>query len=352
MKVKKTKIKGYNIDSYQILEDLSVTIAYECSLDGLPANGGMRFCEYASQEEQEVEALTLAIHMTEKHKIYNTGFVGAKLVANGKQTTENKRRLLDSVSKILNDYQGKIYTGCDININNEDMDYMATMTPYILNGINSDVNTSTATAYGVYGSLNAVMDMDKHPDSKLSFLIHGTGKIGSVIANKLVAKGHTVYTYDVNKESANILGAMNISNDPKWYTRVCDYMVLCSKCGVINDQNVNELNCRWILSSANAPFSNKNVETVLTKRHIDWIPDVVSNAGAVICDEFEHKDLERYNKTDPNKAYSYIYNAKYKKTKSLLNLSIRFDIPPQTALATFFIVSQNDDILQANLLAI
>ena len=60
--------------------------------------------------------------------------------------------------------------------------------------------------------------------------------------------------------------------------------MLCSISNIITDNNVDDLNCRWIVSSANSPFSSKNVVDTLDKNNIGWIPDVISNADAVICD--------------------------------------------------------------------
>lgn len=342
-------IDKYTLKTYQIDDHLSVTIAYDSSKQSLPANGGLRFCKYENLKEAQDEALTLARKMTQKHKIYDTGFSGVKLVANGEINSTNKLKVLNTVAEILNKFKGKIYTGCDLNINNKDMEYLFSITPYVLNGIGSSVNTSTATAYGVYGSLIAVMRHENKTNTSCRFLIHGTGKIGSVIADQLIKQGHTVYTFDANKESANIDGAINISGKSDWYQVSCDYMVLCSKSGVIDTQNAEELNCNWIISSANAPFANEKVNIILKEKKINWIPDVISNAGAVICDSLEFINQKKYQLSDPKKVYQFVYNAKLYKTKKILALSHAYRITPNEALQLFFSIAENENILEAKL---
>lgn len=349
MKTEIVTIDKYTVATHQIDDDLSVTIACDNSKQTLPANGGLRFCRYSSVKEAQTEALTLARKMTQKHSIYNTGFSGVKLVANGDVNFENKLKVLNKVGDILNQFDGKIYTGCDLNINNDDMAYLFSLTPYVLNGIGSSVNTSTATAYGVYGSLAAVMQHENKTSIPSRILIHGTGKIGSVIAEQLIQQGHTVYTFDANKKSADIEGAINISDTLDWHHVQCDYLLLCSKSGVIDTNNAEQLNCRWIISSANAPFSSEAVNMILKKRKINWIPDVISNAGAVICDSLEFTNSKKYQLSDPEKVYQFVYDAKLYKTKKILSLSETYSMTPNEALQLFFSIGENENILEAKL---
>ena len=349
MKTQIISIDNYKVETYFIEDQLSITVAYNNTKKSLPANGGLRFCKYESLFEVQDEALTLARKMTQKHELYNTGFSGVKLVASGDVTDQSKLKVLHAAAEILNNFNGKIYTGCDLNISNEDMDYLFSLTPYVLNGIGSSVNTSTATAYGVYGSLMAAMAFEDHLDIPKRFVIHGLGKIGTVIAEKLIQLGHLVYTYDVNIDAANITGSINISHRPDWHQTPCDYMVLCSKSGVIDEYNVSELNTRWIVSSANAPFSNDSVTKILKLKNINWLPDVVSNAGAVICDSLEFIDPKKYQQSNPEMVYKFVYDAKWNKTQKILSFTKTHHISPDEAVKLFFVLSENENILDAKL---
>lgn len=343
MKTSTRNVGQYQVETYHLKNDLSFSMAYEKYIGNMKANGGLRFSSYGNQEAQEKEALTLAMHMTEKHSIYNTGFSGVKLVANGENTQANKALLLESVAKVLNEKNGNIYTGCDMNISNEDMNYLNQFTPYILNSMSApQINTSTATAWGVYGSLRAVMDIENPFQEQRKFLINGIGKIGSIIADKLISLGHIVFTFDVDQKKADITGAINISGNEYWAQINCDYMILCSSSNIITDNNVHDLKCRWIVSSANAPFANDEISQILKSKDIHWIPDVVSNAGAVICDAIEFKEPERYSKLEPVSMYSCVEKCIYSKTKELLDLSSKYHLTPSDALDVFLKMQKNE----------
>ena len=339
-------IDSYTIKHYAINENVSLSIAYEDIPYSLPGNGGLRLHYYESQGDQGKEALTLAQHMTQKHRIYNTGFSGVKFVANGTVTADNKKALLNKMGEILNDFDGQLYTGCDLNIDNQDMEYLQTLTPYILNAMDAQhINTSTATAYGVYGSLQSVLDSENADDQSQKILINGLGKVGRIIANKLIADGHAVYTYDIDAKKADIPGAINISDTAHWEKTPCDYLVLCSTSNIIDHSNVNKLACRWIVSSANSPFSSGAVMNQLNQQGIRWIPDVISNAGAVICDSIEHKEPERYKKIKAQDMYQCVYDRVYKKTKQILDISNSYGLTSYDSLDVFLTLSQNEFML-------
>lgn len=342
-----TNRSHYNIETFHINHKLSYSIAYEKNAK-FPANGGLRLYQYPDLKSQQQEAFVLAKHMTQKHNIYNTGFSGVKIVANGEVTEKDKKILFKHIGKILNKFKGNIYTGCDLNINNEDMLNLNKITPYILNAIKApQINTSSATAYGVYGSLNAVLNyVEGSKISPKKFLIHGIGKIGSIITRKLLKKGHTVYTYDMCSKNANIKNAINISKNKKWYATKCDYIILCSASGIITEKNVGKLQCKWILSSANSPFSNDNVMKKMKEKNIYWIPDVISNAGAVICDSIEFYEPKYYRTLNAKIVYHFIFNKIKNKTTNLLKLSKEHNLTPQEALNIFLAVSQNEVSLQ------
>lgn len=327
----------YQVKTYQVNDGLSYTIAAEANVSVRKGNGGLRFYQYDTTDAQESEALVLAQHMTQKHQIYNTGFSGAKIVANGSIDADTKRVLLKHLGKTLNELDGNLYTGCDLNMNNNDMDELATITPYILNALDAPhVNTSTATALGVFGSLMSVIDFNNESDRTLTFVVHGLGKIGRVIAEKLIEKGHRVYGFDINPASGDIPGLINVSDNADWHTIECDYLLLCSASNIITEKNVREINCRWIVSSANSPFANQKVEQCLIEQGIQWIPDVVSNAGAVICDAVEFESPDEYRSIDAELLYQQVYQRIYDKTETLLIMSQKYQLRPDQALSVFF----------------
>lgn len=341
---------NYTVTHYPIDESISLTVAYEDVEYGEPGNGGLRLYQYGSKSDQENEALTLAKHMTQKHRIYNTGFSGVKFVANGKVTQENKIALLDKMGEVLNSFSGRLLTGCDLNIDNNDMQYLRHRSPHILNAMDAPhINTSTATAFGVYGSFKSVLDSEigskNENNHKRTILVNGIGKVGGIMANKLVTDGHTVYTYDIDPDKAEIPGTINISDKADWESTPCDYLILCSISNIINESNVDRLSCRWILSSANSPFSSDLVTMRLDKRGIRWIPDVISNAGAVICDSIEYKEPDRYQRIQAEDMYQCVHDRIYKKTERVIMLSNHYRLTSYDSLDVFLTLSKNEFLL-------
>jgi leucine dehydrogenase len=129
------------------------------------------------------------------HKLSNcrTGFSGAKLVVKSDHedlSVIQRKGLMEDVAKALDLLDGSMYTGCDLNTCDIDMDYLteATGEKYVLAGRNSRVDTNIATASSVIGSiLGTVKAMEGSREiSNLTFTVQGCGKVGSTVAKELV----------------------------------------------------------------------------------------------------------------------------------------------------------------------
>ena len=286
----------------------------------LPSNGGLRLCEYQNNEEAIEENILLANLMNKKHKIYNTGFSGGKIVVNSCPNKIEKDLLLKSIAVELNKLNGKMYTGCDININNRDIELLYKDTKYVLAGMNSKHDPNVATAYGVFGSIKALLQSEKLEFSKFaSVMVVGCGQVGSCLAKLLVEKNfNNISTIDVISSRANIYGTCNISSDC-WKTKHADILVLCSKSKVITPEIARNLSCKVLVSSANAPFSDDLARMILQDRGILVIPDVISNSGAVICDSIEHYNSSAFINTSSKNIYKFVEQLVLSKTSEFIN---------------------------------
>lgn len=303
-------INEFEADSYHILEasvrdDLYFYIvSHPASLER-PGNGGLRLLQYAQRHDTLDEAKLLCRLMSHKHALYNTGFSGAKIVACGDPRAD-KRPLLDAVAHALERRQGLMYTGCDLNIGDIDMNYLADRSPFVLSSVDSPVDPSVATGRGVLGSLYGTLDAIELDDKPLTFLVHGVGKTGRVVADHLAAAGHRVLTYDVDAARADRPGCTNMSHRHDWWTIPCDGLILCSVSHVIDATRAAALRCQLIVSSANGPFKGHAVYEILRMRGIHWVPDAMSNAGAVICDSVEHHFPHDFVEAQPEPIYRFV----------------------------------------------
>ena len=263
------KIIQKNTDSFQCF------IGLDQATINQPSNGGLRVKLYPSQRLAWDDCKNLSLVMTQKHRLYNTGFSGGKIVAAISDEQACKKELLRFVGSILNEFNGLMYTGCDLNTSLEDMKYLRNSCPYILAALDSQVDPSIATAYGVVGSIQGIFG-DRLEG--LVFLVHGLGKVGKTTALTLQKLGARIITYDVIPERANLPNCQNISHAPNWFKTQYDVLVPCSISGLITPTIADSLNCQYIVGSANNSLSEDFVLNLLQSKSITFIPEAISSA--------------------------------------------------------------------------
>lgn len=289
---------AYLVDTVDVGPEHRITVAYErgCS-QARPGNGGTRWMPYPNQGVAEAEAVVLAQRMTAKHSLYDTGFSGTKFVIDGPRRPQDTKPVLDGLIEMLNRYDGLLYTGCDINTTNEDMAYVSAHSPYVLNSLsNSAVDTSLATGSGVFAAARAVLE---RPGRRLvpRVAVHGLGKVGSQVAQAASLAGWYVAGFDLDPRKDADGAATRVSEDILFETP-CDVMVFCSISGVVTSEIAGRVAARWIVSAANAPLADASVNELLRRRGIHYLPDVVANSGAVLCDAVEWRHPERFATLD------------------------------------------------------
>lgn len=299
----------------------------------LPANGGLRILNYANADAAITEVIGLAEGMEIKHAVYNTGFAGAKIVvdacnnADG-QLTIDKRALMSQVGQVLNDLDGTVYTGCDMNSTLSDMDLLFSKTPYVLAGIpNLTLNPNDATAFGVLGSLEALADRHFGGVKSTSFVVHGLGSVGGVVARQLLDAGATVYVYDaVHERAAEIPGAIDLTTrlagNLNWASALPEHSIFvpCSISSLIDVDSALALPAKAICGATNIPFASTEAENAFIGRSGIFIPESISSAGAVIIDSVEHFQPKRFKEGSAKSMYEFCRSTTYSKTTEALSL--------------------------------
>jgi len=280
-----------------------------------PCNGGLRVKTYLSEKQAWEDCRNLSLVMTHKHSIYNTGFSGGKIVVAIKEEGVYKQDILSCVGAMLNELNGLMYTGCDLNTTLEDMEYLRNHCPYILASLDSQVDPSIATAHGVVGSIKGIFGDNLQG---LVFLVHGLGKVGKATALGLQALGASIITYDIESERADIPDCQNISEQKNWWDVPCDVLVPCSISGLITPEIADNLQCKYIVGSANVPLSNPHVLDALQTKSITFIPESISSAGAIICDSIEFYAPSIFQQLDPKYIYAFVEELVAEKTQQFL----------------------------------
>ena len=303
-----------------ISEELSVFIVAENKTDYHPANGGLRLLNYENDMECLQDGFRLANLMKSKHNLYSTGFSGGKVVARASNISSVKEKLIYVTSQLLENLDGRMITGCDLNTDINDMEKLYELTPHVLAAVNSQVDASTATAMGVIGAFEAFQKCISF-DLPNGVLVHGCGSVGSKVAAELIKRDIKTFVVDIDIKKTDIKGAISLGNDQNWYRKSFDVILPCSISGLINT-NISQflLKTKAIISAANAPFINDLIPKKLKNSNVNIIPDPLVNAGAVIADSIEKYAPTKWDKTIPQKVYDFVQNEVRKKCFTYLAL--------------------------------
>jgi leucine dehydrogenase len=233
----------------------------------------------------------------DKLSICSTGFSGAKLVVKSDHedlSVIQRKGLMEDVAKALHALDGSMYTGCDLNTCDIDMDFLteATGEKYVLAGRNSRVDTNIATASSVIGCiLGTVEAMEGSKDmSKLTFTVQGCGKVGSTVAKELVKLGaKCVQTCDLFPEASAIPGCTQIASSEDWASTPCDFLVPCANSLAITEDVASNFpeGLKYCVGAANSPFANEQAKAIFDARGVMHMPESISSAGAILADSVE-----------------------------------------------------------------
>ena len=301
-----------------------------------PGNGGLRLWTYSTLADAVSECEALSSGMSGKHSVYNTGFSGAKLVFNCNDDTSpqeiDKSLLMEDVARALDDLDGTIYTGCDLNTTEDDMTYLSSMSPYVLASIGSETDANVSTGHGVFGSIQGALDQRGGVKGK-TFLVKGTGKVGRVVAELLVNSGAIVKTYDIFPESADIPGCENLSRaGGDWADTECDVFVPCSVSRFITPEVAGRLKCSLVVGASNVPFSGPEALDACLSRGIEFVSEAISSAGAVLGDSIEVHAADAYARARPSEIYAYVRHLTRSKTRELVEASAQSGRPMALSL--------------------
>lgn len=259
-----------------------------------PGNGGIRLLNYKTHECAIADAVRLAKGMTRKHDMFRTGFSGAKVVVNSDHqdlSAIQRKELMNDLATALRAFEGGMYTGCDLNTSDRDMDYLveATDEKYVLAGRNSMVDTNVATASSVIGSILGTVEAMRGSRylGDLTFTVQGCGKVGSSVAKQLIRLGAKhVQTCDLFPEASKIDGCTPITD---WATTACDFLVPCANSLAITEEVASNFpeGVKYCVGATNSPFANENARKIFDDRGVMHIPESISSAGAILADSVE-----------------------------------------------------------------
>ncbi|MBA1340600.1 MAG: Glutamate dehydrogenase 2 [ANME-2 cluster archaeon] len=275
-----------------------------------PSIGGVRMAPDVSTEE----CVRLARAMTLKNAAADLPHGGGKAVIFGdpNMPKDEKELLIRAFASSLREIHEYIF-GPDMGTDEECMAWVkdeigrAVGLPRDLGGIPLDEIGATA-----WGLNHATCVALKYCDLELEgarVVIQGFGAVGKHTACFLTEKGAllvgaadskgTVYDpdgLDVNtlielkeagKSVVNYPGGEKLDRDAVIDIE-CDIWIPAARPDVINESNVHRLKTRLVVEGANIPITHA-AERYLHENGILCIPDIIANAGGVICAAMEYQ---------------------------------------------------------------
>jgi glutamate dehydrogenase (NAD(P)+) len=316
-----------------------------------PYKGGIRF--HPEVDIDEVRAL--ASLMTWKTAIAGVPYGGAKGGVNcpaheleQSEVQKIARSFMDKVEKVLGPTRD--IAAPDVNTNAQVMAWMMDEygklhghTPAIVTGkpiaLEGSYGREAATGRGcVYMFREAAPHLGMSP-TETTFIIQGYGNVGSWAARIMQQLGcKMVGASDANGAVRNddgidanaledyIRGGGRMPDydgadpiDPDDLLAIpCDVFIPAALGGMIHEGNADRIQCRVIIEGANSP-TTPAADAILADKGVYVIPDVMANAGGVVCSYFEWvQNLQhfRWDEREVNDKLGNIMRRAYREVSS------------------------------------
>lgn len=311
-----------------------------------PAIGGLRMAQDVSTRE----CARLARAMTLKNAAAELPHGGGKSVLFGdpKMPREEKERLIRGLANALRDIKDYIF-GPDMGTNEECMAWIkdeigrAVGLPREMGGIPLD--KVGATGWGLSHVIDVALEQCDFKLPGARIVVQGFGAVGKNIAQFLTAKGAqlvgvadsrgTIHNPDgldldelvcLKAEGRSVIDythGQKMKRD-EVIDIPCDIWIPAARPDVINEDNVQRLNTRLVAQGANIPCTY-GAEKILHKRGILNIPDIIANAGGVICASME------YQHASQTAVFQTIEEKLRSNTAQVLQIAQAQAIPPRDA---------------------
>jgi len=278
-----------------------------------PALGGCRCLHYAHEQLALDDAMRLAQGMSYKAALAKVPQGGGKsviLLPNKLALAEVDREFLFSwFGQCVEKLNGQYITAMDVGTQVSDMDIIAKQTVHVASASNIG-DPAPATAQGVMTGIKAALDFYFSTSSLAEFsakrfVIQGLGHVGWRVAQQLKQLGADVIAADPDKEKCRQAQALGIEivDVEDVLCQTCDVLVPCALGGVIDDDVINQLDCKIIAGSANNQLAHEGIAQALASRNILYAPDYIINAGGLIFASNQYHRLQTGDQNSVETSY-------------------------------------------------
>jgi leucine dehydrogenase len=252
------------------------------------SGGGCRMVPYASADEALRDVLRLSRAMTYKLALAGIPAGGAKTVVIGDPTRDKSEELLRALGRAVHSLGGRYIIAEDVGTTPDDMEIIASQTPYVVGRKQGSGDTGPATGYGAFVALRtAVAHALGRTDLRgLRVAVQGVGAVGYNLCKHLHVAGAELWVADprvaaIERVVAE-LGAKSAPCDAILALDV-DVVAPCALGGVLDDASIPKLRCKVVAGGANNQLADEARHgRMLHERGIVFTPDFVANMGGVL----------------------------------------------------------------------
>jgi leucine dehydrogenase len=265
--------------------NLEMIIAIDSTRLG-PALGGCRWKPYPEGAAAgRADACALAAAMTRKAALARVRLGGGKAVVIGDPRRRTRQDLL-AFGDFVESLGGRYVTGADMGTSASEMAVIAERTRHVVGmpeHLGGCGEPAPYTALGVELALRAALADSGRDLAGLRVVLQGVGRVGSELAQLLLAAGAKVAAADPSRAALDAL--------PEDVERVavervleldCDVLAPCGPPRVITREVAERLRCAVVCGAANNPLADAAVAAALDARGILYVPDFIANAGGLI----------------------------------------------------------------------
>jgi leucine dehydrogenase len=228
--------------------------------------GGIRIRKYASEADALDDALALSRAMSRKVVLAGLRGGGGKSVILEPESGADRAACVRALGLFIEELGGRYCCGPDMGFTRADDDALRSATQYV-----ACEGMSAATAQGVLTAMRHVAG----PLERVA--IQGLGAVGQPLAEILSDSSVDVVACDVRPvaefESVPLTDIYDVE---------CDVFSPCAGGGVLNATTIPRLRCRVVCGGANNPMATDADVIRLHERGIQYVPDIISNAGATV----------------------------------------------------------------------
>lgn len=269
---------------------LRLLVAVHSTVFG-PALGGLRLRAYAGGLHEALDdVLALARTMTLKAAAAGLDLGGGKAVVidDGRMPLGSDLRAarLEAAGRAIEELAGAYVTAEDVGTTIEDMEAIARGTRFVV-GRSPEAggggDPSPVTAETVLTAIRIALAPDSLAGVRVGVV--GLGKVGGVLADRLVAAGARVLAFDV--DPARLAAARPHGIEPArsldhLLGAPLDVLAPCALGGLVDDDVASTLRARVVCGAANNPLAAPALAETLADRDILYVPDFLANCGGLI----------------------------------------------------------------------